>query len=37
MSILSDDNINKLKNEQLLIGVLNVYSNEKLKEVTKKS
>ena len=29
MSILSDDNINKLKNEQLLIGVLNVYSNEK--------
>ncbi len=37
MSILSDDNINKLKKEQLLIGVLNVYSNEKkLKEVTKK-
>ncbi len=35
MSILSDENLNKLKKNQILIGVLNPYSNEKkLKEIS---
>ena len=29
MNILSDENLNKLKKEQILIGVLNPYLNEK--------
>ena len=38
MNILSDKNLNKLKKDQVLIGVLNPYSNEKkLKEITSKN
>ena len=38
MNILSDLNLNKLKEKQILIGVLNPYSNEKkLKEITSKN
>ena len=38
MNILSDVNLNKLKEKQILIGVLNPYSNEKkLKEITSKN
>jgi len=34
MNILKDENLNKLKKDQILIGVLNPYSNEeKLKEI----
>ena len=37
MSILKDDNLNKLKKDQILIGVLNPYLNEnKLKDISKK-
>ncbi len=37
MGILSDENLNKLKQNQNLIGVINPYLNEaKLKEITKK-
>ena len=37
MNILSDDYLNKLKKDQILIGVLNPYSNEKkLKEIVSK-
>ena len=31
MNIPSDVNLNKLKEKQILIGVLNPYSNEKIK------
>ena len=35
MNILNEDNLNKLKQDQILIGVLNPYLNEKkLKEIT---
>ena len=35
MNILDDESLNKLKDKQILIGVLNVYNNEKkLKEIT---
>tara|TARA_A100001011_G_scaffold373358_1_gene432701 strand:- start:2437 stop:3525 length:1089 start_codon:yes stop_codon:yes gene_type:complete len=38
MSILSDDNLNKLKQNQILIGVLNPYSNEKkLNEISSRN
>ena len=38
MSILSDENLNKLKKDQILIGVLNPYLNEKkLKDVNSKN
>jgi len=38
MSIPDDDNLNKIKEEQILIGVLNPYQNEtKLKEIVKKN
>ncbi len=38
MNILSDENLNKLKENQYLIGVLNPYLNEKkLKEITSKN
>ena len=38
MNILNDLNLNKLKEKQILIGVLNPYSNEKkLKEITSKN
>ncbi len=38
MSILNDDNLKKLKKDQILIGVLNPYENEKkLKEITSKN
>ena len=38
MNILSDVNLNKLKEKQILIGVLNPYSNEKkLKEITSRN
>ena len=38
MNILSDENLKKLKKDQILIGVLNPYSNEqKLKEATAKN
>ena len=38
MNILNDENLNKLKKNQILIGVLNPYSNEKkLKEITSKN
>ncbi len=38
MNLPSDDNLNKLKKDQILIGVLNPYSNEKkLKEITSKN
>ena len=34
MNILSDENLNKLKKDQILVGVLNPYLNEKkLKEI----
>ena len=37
MNILNEDNLNKLKQDQILIGVLNPYLNEKkLKEITSK-
>ena len=37
MNILSDENLNKLKKQQILIGVLNPFSNEKkLKEIIAK-
>ena len=37
MSILADENLNKLKSKQILIGVLDPYSNEKkLKEISSK-
>ena len=37
MSILKDDNLNKLKKDQILIGVLNPYINEnKLSDISKK-
>tara|TARA_B100001057_G_scaffold445623_1_gene483458 strand:+ start:1194 stop:2279 length:1086 start_codon:yes stop_codon:yes gene_type:complete len=37
MNILNDENLKKLKNDQILIGVLNPYTNEqKLKEVVLK-
>ena len=37
MGILNDENLNKLKQNQNLIGVINPYLNEaKLKEITKK-
>ncbi len=37
MSILKDDHLNKLKKDQILIGVLNPYLNEnKLKDISKK-
>ena len=38
MNILGDDYLNKLKKDQILIGVLNPYSNEKkLKEIVSKN
>ena len=38
MNILDDESLNKLKDKQILIGVLNVYNNEKkLKEITSKN
>ena len=38
MNILSNENLNKLTTEQILIGVLNPYSNEKkLKEIVSKN
>ena len=38
MNILDDDNLNKLEKNQILIGVLNPYLNEKkLKEITSKN
>ena len=38
MNILSDENLKKLKSKQILIGVLNAYSNEKkLKEISSKN
>ena len=38
MNILNDESLNKLKKDQILVGVLNPYSNEKkLKEITSKS
>ena len=38
MNILENENLNKLKQDQILIGVLNPYSNEKkLKELTLKN
>ena len=38
MNLPNDENLNKLKKDQILIGVLNPYSNEKkLKEVTSKN
>ena len=38
MNILSDEYLHKLKKDQILIGVLNAYSNEKkLKEITSKN
>ena len=37
MTILNDENLNKLKKNQILIGVLNPYDNEeRLKEVISK-
>ena len=37
LNILSDENLGKLKKDQILVGVLNPYSNEKkLKEITSK-
>ena len=37
MNILADENLNKLKSKQILIGVLDPYSNEKkLKEISSK-
>ena len=38
MNILSDENLNKLKKDQILVGVLNPYANEKkLREVSSKN
>ncbi len=38
MNILSDDKLKKMKNDQILIGVLNPYSNEKkLKDIISKN
>ena len=38
INILEDDNLHKLKDKQILIGVLNAYNNEKkLKELTSKN
>ncbi len=38
LNIPNDENLNKLKNDQILIGVLNPYLNEKkLKEITSKN
>jgi len=38
MGILSDENLNKLKKDQILIGVLNPYLNDtKLKDITSKN
>ena len=38
MNILEDENLNKLKSDQILIGVLNPYLNEKkLKEISSKN
>ena len=38
MNILNDESLNKLKKDQILVGVLNPYSNEKkLKEITSKN
>ena len=38
MNILSDDKLQKMKSDQILIGVLNPYSNEKkLKDITSKN
>ena len=38
MNIISDENLNKLKNNQILIGVLNPFQNEKkLKEIASKN
>ena len=38
MNILEDDNLHKLKGNQILIGVLNAYNNEKkIKELTLKN
>ena len=38
MNILNDENLKKLKNNQILVGVLNPYSNEKkLKEINSKN
>ena len=38
MNILSDENLNKLKQDQILVGVLNPYANEKkLREVSSKN
>jgi len=38
MNILNDESLNKLKKNQILVGVLNPYSNEKkLKEITSKN
>ena len=38
MNILNDESLNKLKTDQILVGVLNPYSNEKkLKEITSKN
>ena len=38
LNILNEENLNKLKKDQILIGVLNPYSNmEKLKILTEKN
>ncbi len=38
INILSDENLNKLKQKQILVGILNPYSNEKkLKEISSKN
>ena len=38
MNIPKDENLNKIKNNQILIGVLNPYINEKkLKQMTSKN
>ncbi len=38
MNILNDENLNKLRKDQILVGVLNPYLNEiKLKEITSKN
>ena len=38
MSMPTDDNLSKLKNDQVLVGVLNPYQNDnKLKEITQKN
>ena len=38
MNIPDDNNLNKLKKDQILVGVLNPYSNEKkLREITTKN